>query len=78
MVFNDDVNSNELVFESVGENQAISSSPTINYNLLVGKWYEEGKHFDHDTKSCAAEETCHHYLQVVLIVYFIKLIIFIT
>lgn len=58
------MDSSGLVFESVGENQAISSSPTIDYNLLVGKWYEEGQHYDHETKSCAAGESCHRYLQV--------------
>lgn len=64
MAFNDNVNSSGLVFESVGENQAISSSPTNNYNLLVGKWYDEGKHYELETRSCAAEESCHRYLQV--------------
>ena len=43
VVFNDDVNSNGLVFESIGENQDFSSSPIVNYSLLVDQWYEEGK-----------------------------------
>lgn len=48
---------------AVGENQAISTNLTINYHLLVGKWYEEGKHYDIDTNSCVNEESCDRHAQ---------------
>lgn len=64
VVHNEDAHSSGLGFSTVGENQAVSTSLTLDYHLLVGKWYEEGKHYDIDTNMCAVEEDCNRYLQV--------------
>lgn len=66
VVNNEDMNIGGLAigFHLVGENQAISSSLAIDYHSLVGKWYEERKHYLYESKACATEQNCHRYLQV--------------
>ena len=61
---NDNVLDDDLGFTSVGENQAVSTSLSMDYHLLVGKWYEEGRNYRADTNSCMDEEDCYRYLQV--------------
>ena len=64
---NSDRTSQQSTFNYVGENFAISTSPSVNYTSFVGLWFDEKDDYNYESNICASEAVCGHYTQVNLI-----------
>ena len=61
---NSDRTSQQSTFTYVGENLAITSSPSVNYTSLVRNWFDERDDYSYESNICA--DVCGHYTQVIL------------
>ena len=61
---NTDRTSQQSTFTYVGENLAITSSPSVNYTSLVRNWFDERDDYNYESNTCAGGAVCGHYTQV--------------
>ena len=69
---NEDRNYQSTKFDYVGESLASMASYTVNYTIMIRRWFEQGKYFNYYGSTCTDEdgdededgEACAPYTQV--------------
>ncbi|XP_071818944.1 GLIPR1-like protein 1 [Apostichopus japonicus] len=52
-------------YKGVGQNLFLTTRRGTPTDVVVRAWYNEVQHYDYDTKTCAEENICGHYTQIV-------------